>query len=398
VLGKLSLGGVAVSVVYVLLRQAYWRFYDPLGTTPEQVGLSKATILVQSAFGVPLASLESPRMLLHIGDDSFLAHGVGAWVFPVLFVGLFLFGVLTHLRLLAWATLLSYLALGLWMLVGFLPTQAGRAAVDAQYGAKVFPFTIAGAPYLSTSAVPVTVTWNGGSPPGPFLQADYQCLLLLGEADGSVVLWNWPTQESVRIPQSAVTISQSRVRPASCQPIAIDTTGFLRIPEALEQGDTMAWFCWVGAHRFIDGSGVGLFPSGVVPEGRRFRLKLIAAGRYILYEQNADGSGTKAEELSVPMYAVPTATHRGQSVRVTWATDISTAVGNGPQVLADRYEIEMRVPGSSRWALWQTDVVTNSARFRVLRAGTYLFRARVWNLATQMGSGWSPVLRIAVSG
>jgi hypothetical protein len=39
-------------VVYLVIRNAYERFYRPLGITPEDVGPDSATILVQSAVGV----------------------------------------------------------------------------------------------------------------------------------------------------------------------------------------------------------------------------------------------------------------------------------------------------------------------------------------------------------
>jgi hypothetical protein len=159
-------------------------FYGPLGIEPADVGLGYADILAQTAvylataFAFPVLILAVPMLVLPAARSRWSP---------------------------AWPTLAWTLSV-----VGFLVANAimfGWAFIDRGRIQDGKP--AAGVLYLLpwSDSVVAQVSWtDAGGPPLP------RCVIRLGEAEGTEVLYDPKTSTTIRVPQSAVTVT---IRPHS---------------------------------------------------------------------------------------------------------------------------------------------------------------------------------------
>ncbi|MDT4921850.1 MAG: hypothetical protein QOI15_2752 [Pseudonocardiales bacterium] len=61
------------------------------------------------------------------------------------------------------------------------------------------------------------------------------------------------------------------------------------------------------------------------------------------------------------------------------------------------FDVQIKRPGSSRWAMFRSAVTTLSAPFNPSANGTYRFQARTRIVSNGRVSGWSPVRKLAIS-
>lgn len=105
-------------------------------------------------------------------------------------------------------------------------------------------------------------------------------------------------------------------------------------------------------------------------------------------------------------YHCPDGTHPAMSgvLRVPPSTSASSGVVGDtftirwadPADAAFVYDVQIKRPGTTKWAAWRTGVAKATGRFTPSKAGTYRFRARSLRLGSG-ASGWSPAVAITVS-
>lgn len=76
--------------------------------------------------------------------------------------------------------------------------------------------------------------------------------------------------------------------------------------------------------------------------------------------------------------------------RVRWSS-LSTTPSNRA------FDVQIKRPGSTRWAAFRTGTARRSAFFNPAKNGTYAFRARTKNLGNGRNSGWSPTKSVKIS-
>lgn len=176
---------------------------------------------------------------------------------------------------------------------------------------------------------------------------------------------------------------------ASPVEVSIEVQDYYFDPAAptIGRGDTVT-FDFVGdfTHTATDSSGLELFDSGNVPPGSGPSLSFTyeAAG---VYHFVCTPHAGMAGRVSVPMRAAPSTGRRRDSFALVWAS----AAAAGDHV----YDVQIKRPGSG-WSTWRSGVTTRSATFEPWKAGSYRFRARMRDTATDGSSRWSPASSIAV--
>lgn len=91
--------------------------------------------------------------------------------------------------------------------------------------------------------------------------------------------------------------------------------------------------------------------------------------------------------LRVPPSASASSGVVGDTFTIRWAD---------PADVAFVYDVQVKRPGTSKWAAWRTGATKAIGRFTPSKAGTYRFRARSVRLSSG-ASGWSPAVAISVS-
>jgi hypothetical protein len=197
-------------VLYGVFRLAYLFFYLKLRTTPEEVGYGYSRILAESVIG----ALELVMLF---------------------FLPLLLVGLVIHAGLVAWRkrrhdrhgshdrqsreeTLrqpfqriaIRAFAASVVMIVVILPVLAWWQGKLAERGQTVRNAYFIGVPYLpilAVQAIPAEVAWTNKDSERQFPLANRQCLMYLGNADGTTVFYDVQTKESVRLPTADVSIA-----------------------------------------------------------------------------------------------------------------------------------------------------------------------------------------------
>jgi virginiamycin B lyase len=150
-------------------------------------------------------------------------------------------------------------------------------------------------------------------------------------------------------------------------------------------GVTVQWtFLGPNQHSITDGTGLGLFDSGVRSFVDYFTHAFTASGIFP-YHSSIPGDSMSGT-VRVPLMA-PGAGTTGSSFNVTWAS--------APPVAGTVFDVQVLGPGDSSWQAWQDAVTTTGASFAPAVSGTYQFRAR---MSSSSGSwGFSPVKTVRVS-
>jgi HYR domain len=188
-----------------------------------------------------------------------------------------------------------------------------------------------------------------------------------------------PTGAVLAAATNVQQLCEARVRDAGVLP-SKTSSGF---------GTTLAWSIDPAAaqpHSVTDGSGMGLFDSGLRAPGGSFTYSFPAAGTYKL----TDSATGHASTVSVAMTATPRSGTLGTSFAIGWA-----AAGPPPGYA---YDVQVRRPGTTAYADVQPATSEPSATFTPdAGAGTYYFRSRLRNTNNGASSGWSSPKPITVS-
>jgi hypothetical protein len=205
------LGAIGVAL-YGILRLAYLFFYLQLRTTPEEVGYGYTQVLSQSVVG----ALELTLLL-----------SVLLAVFPLgAYGGQVLIGrvkgrssrsstrAASHassrhfhmIRRILMRCLVVAFALVLLTLPGLAWWQGGLAR-SGQTVRNVYFIGIPYLPVLAVQAVPARVLWVDSGSNRQFDLSKRDCLMYLGQTNGTTVLYDVQTHESIRLPTSDITVS-----------------------------------------------------------------------------------------------------------------------------------------------------------------------------------------------
>jgi hypothetical protein len=198
----LPLFSVLGVVLYGILRLAYVFFYLQVRTTPEEVGygysrvLSESvvgalelTLIVSLVFAVPTLLVYGTRALT--GGRRASARGSRDRLQAVR--NLFLRCVVAA----AAAVLLSLPVLAWWQ---------GGLARDGQAVRNVYFIGIPYLPVLAVQAVPVRVSWVDSGSNRQLDLSKRNCLMYLGQGDGTTVFYDVRSRESLRLPSSGIVV------------------------------------------------------------------------------------------------------------------------------------------------------------------------------------------------
>ena len=198
----LPLFSVLGVVLYGILRLAYVFFYLQVRTTPEEVGygysrvLSESvvgalelTLLVSIAFAVLALAVFGARAL--IGGRHADAGGSRDWLQSVR--KLFLRCMMAA----AAVVLLSLPVLAWWQ---------GGLARQGQAVRNVYFIGIPYLPVLAVQAVPVRVSWVDSGSNRQLDLSKRNCLMYLGQDDGTTVFYDVQSRESLRLPSSDIVV------------------------------------------------------------------------------------------------------------------------------------------------------------------------------------------------
>jgi plastocyanin len=156
----------------------------------------------------------------------------------------------------------------------------------------------------------------------------------------------------------------------------------------IARGGSVSWdFTGENHHSATDGTGLGLYDSGVVPGGApSISFAFPAAGTYpfvcILHAQMVG-------RVHVPVRAAPARGDLRRRFTVTWA---AAAPADG-----DVYDVQIRPPDGG-WKGWRIGVSALSHAFvQDAGSGSYRFRARMRDAATGKAADWSLPTEIRVT-
>ena len=227
---------MASAIFYAVLREQYRVFYQFLHIAPEDVGLTSAQILIESATGVAIlfvAGTVAMMLLLLAGFVLGILNDVLAWavsspekraalhrhpLFEAAPSGPARTDAATGLSLREHLERHVYVGPATVMiLVGaiaatlfVLRNEAGEAGRCAGAGGTVRDVSFLGFPLLGVRALEAEVTWLDPSPSQPQLDGR---VLYLGQSDGTTVVYDALSFEPVRFPSSAASIRINRALP-----------------------------------------------------------------------------------------------------------------------------------------------------------------------------------------
>jgi hypothetical protein len=249
-------------VLYAVLRIAYSVFYHKFGLTPDDLGLSYLDLLIQSAVGTVIllmaifvvtaaavavyAGIVTDQYAKQEGEshptkpwvDRAVALGTvallvlalyGAYVVdsPALYIPAFLLltvhtliaGIkrikseLTGKRHTRWRMALGTIALAtLGLAIFSLLVRAERDATRVQLG-HASSFTVLGFQITTWGAEEATVSWTSNQVAADLMPLADQCLMYLGQSNGTAFLYLARTHEVFRVPTAIVVV---RTQPAVC--------------------------------------------------------------------------------------------------------------------------------------------------------------------------------------
>jgi hypothetical protein len=213
------LAGVTGATLYGVLRLAYVFFYLWLRATPEEVGYGYSQVLSDELIGaIELVVLIATLIwIVGLAASIFVSLAQRATrKYRSKAAECRLFSKLKTQKIAAWS-----LVIAVPIVLISLPILGWLEGEQAANGYSVRNVYLAGMirlPVLAVQAVPAEVTW--ASPPGsgePDLSR-YQCLLYLGQADGTSVFYGVHSQQSLRLPAAdiVITLEDTTTVPVDC--------------------------------------------------------------------------------------------------------------------------------------------------------------------------------------
>jgi hypothetical protein len=107
-------------------------------------------------------------------------------------------------RFARWALTVSVVG----VLLVLLPYWAFRNGTAVQHGESSDLTSFPGAPFFPTwGAQPAVVSWVDGTPPASLMAAQGHCLMYMGSARGTTVLYDVDARQTLRLPSNALAIS-----------------------------------------------------------------------------------------------------------------------------------------------------------------------------------------------
>jgi hypothetical protein len=171
-------------------------------------------------------------------------------------------------------------------------------------------------------------------------------------------------------------------------PVRVLDTGFSPTAAQTVIGGAMTWVLPASdtnSHTITDGSGLGLFNSGIRAPGGSFSFTFPAAGTYVV----SDPTNRKSSTVGLRVSATPTSGTSATSFTIRWANRALPA-GYVEDVSIER-------PGRSTFAPWRTGRTGTSASFLPdAGKGTYRFVSRIRKTANGHQSLFSPAGAITV--
>jgi hypothetical protein len=129
-----------------------------------------------------------------------------------------------------------------------------------------------------------------------------------------------------------------------------------------------------GRHRVADASGLAMFDSGLRAGGGSYTRLFKIAGAFPWVDPTTSKRGTVRTPVRV-------STTSGSRTTVRWS------LTQRPQGCV--FDVQVKLPGSSRFVPWKRGVTASSAVFSPTRNGTHYFRARLRKPSREAHSGWS---------
>ena len=164
----------------------------------------------------------------------------------------------------------------------------------------------------------------------------------------------------------------------------IRDTGFTPTTITAPPGQTVVFnLLGAKAHGAADGTGLGLFDTGLLAPVATRSYRFTAVGTYAV----TDAGGTRTGKVNVPPVLPAGPVKAGDPVAVTVA---AAAPPSGLVI-----DLQVQPPGSTSWRDACAGTTATSCTFRPAKAGTAAFRGRL--RATAGGaSSWSPVVALPV--
>lgn len=172
--------------------------------------------------------------------------------------------------------------------------------------------------------------------------------------------------------------------------VSVTNSGYTPSTVSLPMGGKVVWSFKQGTHTVTDSSRMHLFDSGTKTAGTQFSFTFIDAGTYAYHSTTDTGMNGK---VLVPMKVAPSTGTRTTYFAVTWGSDWAPSGYNE--------QVQMKVPGSTKWEIFVYGTTTKDAAMRPAdwgnKTGVYQFRAKLYKgLHPGVSSGWSPVAKITV--
>jgi plastocyanin len=154
------------------------------------------------------------------------------------------------------------------------------------------------------------------------------------------------------------------------------------------RGIVTQWsFAGPSDHTVTDASGIGLYDSGPMPAGSTFVQFFNGAGTY---SYACSIHPTMTAVVKVPVSASPRTGSESTEFTITWAAN------RAPSGFA--FDVQIKRPGSDFWANWITETPEVRGTFVPdAGPGSYAFRARYRDTATDEATGYSKPTSIIVS-
>jgi len=196
--------GLTGAVLYGVLRLAYLTFYLQVRATPEEVGYGYVEILATQLIGaIELVLFVMVLIVLGVMVSQYvtgMARAIRHAGFPSPRVAT----TRAHLLRVGGRSAIAAVLL----VVILLPCFAWLYGAEARKGfavRNVYPRGFIVLPVLAVQAVPAKVEWVSETAPAAI--ENRECLLYLGAHDGTAVFYDVHTEESLRLPTSAISIT-----------------------------------------------------------------------------------------------------------------------------------------------------------------------------------------------
>jgi hypothetical protein len=213
----IPLVGLVGAALYGMLRLAYLFFYVLLRASPEEVGYGYSQVLADELIGAIELVFLVALIILIPGAIMMLSLQLPRSVkkLPKIWSGEKRLSQDDRLGLARWTVKVRRLAV--WSLAAAVPIVLvglpilgwleGQQAANGYTVRNVYLADFVALPVLAVEAVPARVSWVAESGASETDIADRECLLYLGQSDGTAVFYDVQFKESIRLPEANIIIT-----------------------------------------------------------------------------------------------------------------------------------------------------------------------------------------------